>query len=154
MFANAARGVVAGAIGTLVLNVATYLGVTVRGRPTSQVPMKAAGRVTDAAGVDLGSGEQAKHRRSGLGALFGHATGLGIGAAYGSSAPGCPPSRSLSPRSPSAHRPWRRATSPRPQPEPPTRGDKESRRGWQMRFPIWHTASSVAAFGRLSTSAE
>ncbi len=83
MLAKAARGLAAGAAGTVVLNVTTYLDVTLRGRPTSQVPAETAGRLADAAGVDLGGDETAQNRRSGIGALFGYATGLGVGALYG-----------------------------------------------------------------------
>lgn len=83
VFENLTRGMLAGAAGTVVLNVATYLDVTVRGRPTSEVPAKTAGRLAEEAGVELGEGEQAQQRRSGLGALFGYATGLGVGGVYG-----------------------------------------------------------------------
>jgi hypothetical protein len=81
------NGATAGAVGTAVLNMTTYLDMTVRGRPSSTVPQKAAGKLADRAGVDLtGEGQEQKtaaNRRSGLGALLGYATGLGVGAAYG-----------------------------------------------------------------------
>jgi hypothetical protein len=81
------RGAVAGAIGTLVLNALTYLDVLVRGRAPSQVPDRVAARMAGAAGTDLrrpGEGPAAAaHRRTGLGALLGYATGLGVGAVFG-----------------------------------------------------------------------
>ena len=79
-------GVVAGAAGTAALNLATYLDMAGRGRPSSSVPADVAGELAGAAGVELASGEDedtAGNRREGLGALLGIATGLGVGAAYG-----------------------------------------------------------------------
>jgi hypothetical protein len=77
------RGLLAGAAGTTGLNVATYLDNAVRGRPPSEVPAKAAGRLADQAGVDLGDGDAAEQRREGAGALLGFATGVGAGALWG-----------------------------------------------------------------------
>lgn len=78
-----AAGIAAGAVGTVALNVATYLDMTVRGRPASSAPADAAGKLADLAGADLGDEEEAPNRREGLGALLGLVTGLGVGAAYG-----------------------------------------------------------------------
>ena len=70
-----------------------------RGRASSQVPAKVAGALTQSVGMPLeaeangsehvSQNEQAKaqHRLSGLGALMGYATGLGIGALYGLARP-------------------------------------------------------------------
>ncbi len=110
MLHNAARGLVAGALGTVALNVVTYLDVTLRGRPTSSVPADTAGRLADAAGVDLGGDEAAQSRRTGLGALFGYVTGLGIGLLYGGSGHDWPRSPSPSPPWSWPGRPWRPAT--------------------------------------------
>jgi hypothetical protein len=76
-------GAIAGTVGTLALDVASYLDMVVRGRPASDVPALAAGRLADQLGVDLGDGEQADNRRSALGALLGYSTGVAVGAAYG-----------------------------------------------------------------------
>jgi len=78
-------GAVAGAVGTLALNATTYADMAIRARPASSVPAEVAGKFAEGVGVDLSGGdgrEAAQNRRSGLGALFGIATGLGVGAAY------------------------------------------------------------------------
>lgn len=73
-------GVVAGALGTLVLDAATYADVALRGRPTSTVPAETVGKLAERFGVDLGGDdEKAANRRSGLGALLGYAVGIGTG---------------------------------------------------------------------------
>jgi hypothetical protein len=89
------RGTAAGAVGTVALNITTYLDMTLRGRASSGVPAEVAGKLTQAVGLDVaahanGSSqvgdaekEKAQHRLSGLGALMGYATGLGIGTLYG-----------------------------------------------------------------------
>ncbi|GAA0365316.1 hypothetical protein [Micromonospora gifhornensis] len=74
-------GLIAGAVGTTALNVATYVDMTVRARPASQSPQESAGRVADVAHLDLGSPRRAENRLSGLGALMGY--GLGVAAAVG-----------------------------------------------------------------------
>jgi hypothetical protein len=53
-----ARGVAAGAVDTTALNVATYLDMAIRGRPSSGVPAEAAERLASRAGVSLGDGEE------------------------------------------------------------------------------------------------
>ncbi len=80
-------GVAAGAVGTVALNATTYADMTLRGRPPSSVPAEVAAQLADKAGIDL-SGEgsddnTAQNRQSGLGALMGFVTGLGVGTAYG-----------------------------------------------------------------------
>lgn len=92
-------GMAAGAVGTVALNITTYLDMTLRGRPSSDVPEKAAGRLANIADVDLSSksaddGPDAKRardtaqsRRTAIGALLGYATGLGVGALYGLTSP-------------------------------------------------------------------
>jgi hypothetical protein len=85
------EGAAAGAIGTAALNIATYLDMTVRGRPSSGVPGQVAAKIAHRLGIDLGAGaesgddadQKAQARTSGAGALMGYATGLGLGAAYG-----------------------------------------------------------------------
>ena len=76
-------GLVAGAAGSAALNVATYLDMAVRGRGSSSTPAKAAGKVTEELGVDLGEEDTAQNRKQGLGALLGYVNGFGIGTAYG-----------------------------------------------------------------------
>lgn len=81
-----AKGLAAGAAGTVALNVASYLDMTVRGRGASSAPAQTAGEMADKAGVELAEDPDsatAENRRSGLGALMGYVAGLGVGAAYG-----------------------------------------------------------------------
>lgn len=99
MINRLAAGLVAGAVGTVALNVTTYLDMTLRGRPSSDVPATTADRLAGMAGVDLtpdldAQGPDAKRardaaesRRTGIGALLGYATGLGLGALYGLTSP-------------------------------------------------------------------
>lgn len=81
------RGVAAGSVGTVTLNVVTYADMFLRGRPASEVPAQLAGHLAGEAGAKLDFGgdaeEQVYHRQEALGALLGYATGLGIGAIYG-----------------------------------------------------------------------
>ncbi|GLZ09027.1 hypothetical protein Acsp03_64930 [Actinomadura sp. NBRC 104412] len=76
-------GIIAGAVGTTALNVASYLDMAVRGRPASSTPEQSVERLAGAGGIGLGTGEQAENRKSGLGALLGYGTGVGAGAVYG-----------------------------------------------------------------------
>lgn len=81
-------GAVAGAVGTVALNTATYADMVARARPASSVPSTMAAKLVDKAGIDLSgegedAGETAQNRQSGLGALFGIVTGVGVGIAYG-----------------------------------------------------------------------
>jgi hypothetical protein len=78
-----AAGVLAGTVGTAALNIATYADISVRGRPASDLPARAAGVWAARLGLPLGDEETAAHRREGLGALFGYATGVGTGVGYG-----------------------------------------------------------------------
>jgi hypothetical protein len=84
-------GLAAGAVGTIALDVASYLDMLVRARPASSTPAEVAGALADRAGVELAAAgrrsEQAGNRRSALGALFGYGVGLGVGAAYGLARP-------------------------------------------------------------------
>ncbi|WP_017972682.1 hypothetical protein [Actinopolyspora halophila] len=81
------HGVLAGAAGTTALNTTTCLDMTLRGRPASTTPEQTVrraeeliGRRTDPAGTET---TKAQGRRSGLGALLGIATGIGVGLCYG-----------------------------------------------------------------------
>jgi hypothetical protein len=95
MLRDALRGATAGAAGTTALNIATYADMTLRGRPSSEVPAEVAGELAQRVGLDLAAGggdgdgakQKAQHRRSGLGALMGYGVGLGLGLAYGALRP-------------------------------------------------------------------
>ncbi|MCZ2860200.1 hypothetical protein [Blastococcus sp. VKM Ac-2987] len=80
MTGSFARGLAAGAAGTVALNTVSYLDMVLRGRPASQVPEQlvdaVAARVSRA--VPGGRAER-DARRSALGALAGIANGLGVG---------------------------------------------------------------------------
>ncbi|MFC0506171.1 hypothetical protein [Micromonospora costi] len=75
-------GAIAGAVGSTALNVVTYLDMVLRARPASSTPDDAVGRLAGAVHVDLGTGPKATNRRSGLGALLGYATGIGVGVGF------------------------------------------------------------------------
>jgi hypothetical protein len=81
------RGLVAGATGTMALDITTYGDMLLRGRAASGVPAKVAGVLAEAIGIEALAGEEesdrADNRRQAAGALLGYATGLGIGALYG-----------------------------------------------------------------------
>lgn len=78
-------GLAAGAAGTAALNVVTYLDMAVRGRASSELPAKVAGKLAEEAGVEPLTGEtdEADNRRQASGAMLGYVTGLGLGVAYG-----------------------------------------------------------------------
>ncbi len=82
-------GLVAGAAGTVALNVATYADMAIRGRASSGAPSKMVSIVADKAGIALSpkgvgvNDETAQNRESGLGALLGYVNGLGTGVMYG-----------------------------------------------------------------------
>jgi hypothetical protein len=84
IMSTAARGAVAGAAGTTVLNAVTYLDMALRGREASSTPERSVERMARLAGAEIpGHGEIRKNRTSGLGALLGIATGVGVGSAAG-----------------------------------------------------------------------
>jgi hypothetical protein len=77
-------GAAAGAAGTAALNAATYLDMVVRGRGTSSTPEQTVEALEDHLPVSVpGEGDARENRVSGLGALSGIVTGVGIGAAFG-----------------------------------------------------------------------
>ncbi|WP_217251285.1 hypothetical protein [Streptomyces sp. AC602_WCS936] len=77
------KGLVAGAAGTVALNLTTYGDMLLRGRGSSDVPAQVADLLVDRAGVDLGDEQTRTNREQAVGALLGYVTGLGVGAAYG-----------------------------------------------------------------------
>lgn len=77
-------GAAAGAAGTTALNAATYLDMTVRGRPSSSTPEQTVDTLATRAGVTIPGDEEARgNRLSGLGALTGILAGVGVGAVLG-----------------------------------------------------------------------
>ncbi len=89
MLKSALRGLVAGAMGTVALDVATYLDMTIRGRSSSSAPSNMVKTIAEKIHLPLspqGSGSEdqvAQNRESGLGALLGYVNGLGTGVIYG-----------------------------------------------------------------------
>jgi hypothetical protein len=78
------RGLIAGAVGTTALNAATYLDMTLRGRPSSSTPEQTIDRTAELLGVSVpGNEEQQQARKSGLAPLLGIATGVGAGMVLG-----------------------------------------------------------------------
>lgn len=79
-------GIVAGAFGTFILNLVTYLDMIVQGRSASAVPSQIAGRVAEKANfepiAEHNQAPEASARRSATGALMGYATGLSMGIVY------------------------------------------------------------------------
>jgi hypothetical protein len=75
-------GLLAGAVGTLALNAATYADMGLRGRPPSTVPEDTVRRSAQRLGIDAldGPDRTALHRRQGVAALSGYATGITVGA--------------------------------------------------------------------------
>ncbi|MDQ2655203.1 MAG: hypothetical protein M3Z20_19400 [Chloroflexota bacterium] len=81
------RGAIAGATGTIALDLTTYSDMLVRGRGASSVPAQVAGVLAEQLGImplaACTAGEKADHRREAAGALLGYTTGVGMGALYG-----------------------------------------------------------------------
>ncbi len=90
MLGSTWRGMVAGAMGTVALNIATYVDMAARGRSSSSAPSQMVDKIVKQIHLPLspqGVGAQdetAQNRESGLGALLGYVNGLGTGMIYGS----------------------------------------------------------------------
>ena len=70
--------------GTTALNAITYLDMAIRGRPASSVPDTAVRTIGGKLGFEVPGDRDAKqHRTTGLGALLGILTGVGMGGVYG-----------------------------------------------------------------------
>ncbi|WP_422769561.1 hypothetical protein ACN28C_22785 [Plantactinospora sp. WMMC1484] len=78
---GAVDGLIAGAVGSVALNVVTYLDITLRARPASGSPEQSAQALVEKLHIGLGPEDRAANRRSGLGPLLGYATGVLSGAA-------------------------------------------------------------------------
>lgn len=78
------HGAAAGAAGTTALNAATYLDMTLRGRPSSSTPETTVERIAGAAGAEVpGDDDSRSARLTALGALTGMVAGVGTGMALG-----------------------------------------------------------------------
>jgi hypothetical protein len=81
------RGAIAGAAGTIALDLTTYGDMLIRGRGASSVPAQVAGVLAGQLGISplatSAEGDEADNRREAAGALLGYMTGVGIGAIYG-----------------------------------------------------------------------
>ncbi len=81
---GALRGAAAGAAGTTALNAVTYLDMVLRGRGTSSTPEDTVEKLSDKIHVPVpGEGDERVNRVSGLGALTGIVSGVGIGGLLG-----------------------------------------------------------------------
>jgi hypothetical protein len=84
-------GVLAGAVGTLALDAATYGDMAVRGRPASDLPAQTLHAMLEqnniAASGEGPDTERAHNRESGLAALGGYAVGVSVGVAYAIGSP-------------------------------------------------------------------
>lgn len=81
------RGAIAGAAGTIALDLVTYGDMLIRGRGASSVPAQMAGVLAEQLEVTpLATGTQgevADNRRQAAGAMLGYTTGVSIGVLYG-----------------------------------------------------------------------
>jgi hypothetical protein len=81
------RGAIAGAAGTIALDLTTYGDMLIRGRGASSVPAQVAGVLASKVGISplapSAQGDIADNRREAAGAMLGYMTGVGIGALYG-----------------------------------------------------------------------
>lgn len=80
------RGLLAGAVGTVVLDIAGYADMALRGRSSSNTPAKMVDVLATMLHLPLssqGNDSTVQNRESGLGALLGYTNGLGTGVIYG-----------------------------------------------------------------------
>jgi hypothetical protein len=81
------NSLIAGAVGTELLNISTYLDMAVRGRAASSLPEEDVQKLVDRVGLGLGEGEKAANRRTAIATVLGYATGASLGLAYGVARP-------------------------------------------------------------------
>jgi hypothetical protein len=90
---NVILGAVAGAAGTLALDVTTYGDMALRGRGSSNVPAEVIRRAADKAGIDPLNkpdeqvDDKTKNRRMALGSLAGYFFGVTVGIVYSTARP-------------------------------------------------------------------
>jgi pimeloyl-ACP methyl ester carboxylesterase len=72
------KGLAAGAVGTELLNITTYLDMALRGRGASSVPEQDVDKLLDRVGVSLDD----DNRKGAVATLLGYATGASIGTTY------------------------------------------------------------------------
>lgn len=86
---NAAFGAIAGAVGTIALDITSYGDMALRGRPASNLPAEIIRRTAEKARVeplavpDEVADDSTKNRRRALGMISGHAIGIGAGTLCG-----------------------------------------------------------------------
>ncbi|WP_298180744.1 hypothetical protein [Saccharomonospora sp.] len=84
MLSSIVRGAAAGAAGTTALHAATYLDMTLRGRPSSSTPQQTIDKLSETTDTSIpGDKDTQENRKSGLGALLGMVTGTTVGVGYG-----------------------------------------------------------------------
>lgn len=83
MLHRAPMGAAAAPTAPAALNTTIYADMALRAWSGSSLLAEAAGEIADKTGLDLGDGDGAQNRKSGLGTLMGYVSGLGAGAAYG-----------------------------------------------------------------------
>jgi hypothetical protein len=87
MLRRLARGLAAGATGTIALELTTYLDMLIRGRPPSDQPQRLGSALADRLRFAVGEDEGTKSRRSGLGSASGYVDGLALPILYAAVAP-------------------------------------------------------------------
>ncbi|WP_331772485.1 hypothetical protein OG948_54220 (plasmid) [Embleya sp. NBC_00888] len=84
MFSGILRGAAAGAAGTTALDAVTYADMAGRARPASETPQRTIDTIARRIGHPVeGDSDTRVNRLTGLGALSGIVTGVGVGAAFG-----------------------------------------------------------------------
>lgn len=89
MLKNILVGAIAGSVGTIALDTASYVDMLVQGRAASDLPADVVERIARRAGItwltkdNEAADPNTKHRRSAAGALMGYGVGIGIGKIYG-----------------------------------------------------------------------
>ncbi|GAC1406072.1 MAG: hypothetical protein NVSMB64_11430 [Candidatus Velthaea sp.] len=84
---DAFRGALAGAAGTMALDVASYTDMAVRGRAPSSMMQTSAQKLAEKLGIESLAApepdETTKNRQTATGSLLGYAVGIGAGVVYG-----------------------------------------------------------------------
>lgn len=77
------HGAIAGAVGTMALDVTSYADMALRARSSSPLPAEVVKRISQRAGLPI----ENDNRASALGAISGYMVGVGVGALYGAIRP-------------------------------------------------------------------